>query len=125
MERVVVTTSPRPGLIVFESPILGPKTSILTSRKLQGLTGVCAIMAHRLGIPVQEAGTGEVTKFFTGFGRFGKGPAARVRKKQAVLDRCAQLGLGAKDDNAADAAALWYFAQATWCGVQDGGPLFK
>jgi len=103
-----------PCMLIFEAPILtGHRTALDTARKLMCLAGVTELIAHRREIPCYEADTGEVTKHFTGRARYpGKSyQARRAAKKRSVMDQCAALGWRAADDNAADALALWTWAE--------------
>lgn len=99
----------QPAVLIFEAPILtAGKTSIDTARKLMCLAGVTELIAFRREIPrVFEADSSTVTKFFTGRGSYGN----RDAKKAAVMEQCRQLGWQPCDDNAADALALWRWAE--------------
>lgn len=103
-----------PCTLIFEAPILtGKKTALETARKLMCLAGVTEMIAYRRELPCFEASGVEVTKFFTGRARYpGDTPQERRHaKKQAVISQCAMLGWRAEDDNAADALALWRWAE--------------
>lgn len=65
------------------------------------------------GIPVREAHVQTVRKHFTGRARYG----SRTEAKKAVVDRAHLLGLlppTSRNDNAADAIAVWDWACATF-----------
>lgn len=117
LAKVIVTREPAVGLIAFEAPVLQRsgknQTSVHTARKLMGLCGVAMMLAHEYRIPSREVRPSESTKFLTGFGSFGRGDEARSRKKRATMDACARLGWAALDDDAADALAVWVWAEQT------------
>lgn len=115
--------SSRPDLIVFESPIppyqgqgsgerenpirRSIESILLPQRAVGGLQGV----AECYGIVVLPANMQTVRKHFTGKARWGSPEAT----KSAVIARCAALGYvppGFRDDNIADALALWDWACA-------------
>lgn len=99
----------RPAVLAFEAPILtAGKTPLDMARKLMGLAFLTETIAHRMGVRhVVEENSSVVTKFFTGRGQYEN----RAKKKQAVIDQCRRLGWAVEDDNAADAAALFRFAE--------------
>lgn len=102
-------TTHDPAVIIFEAPIMtAGKTSIDTARKLMNLAGLTDMIGWRREVPrVFEADSSTVCKAFTGRGRYED----RGGKKRAVMEACARLGWEAADDNAADALALWWWAE--------------
>lgn len=113
LERVFALT--RPTLIVFEAPIIRQKhSSLATVRKLTGLACMTEVFAHAKEIPVREAGGDEITRALLGRARF---PGGRKEKKAATVSACKALGFAVRDDNEADAVALWLYA----AGMLDAG----
>lgn len=103
----------RPTLIVFEAPAVYAGASALsTVRKLVGLTDLTELIAHDRGIPVREASAREIAKAL-----LGRSPAKRKPKKAATLAAIKALGFAVRDDNEADAVALWLYA----AGLLDAG----
>ena len=73
-------------------------------------------------IPVRESHVQTVRKHFTGRARYG----SRQEAKRAVIDRAHLLGLlpkTSKNDNAADAIAVWDWACATFARGRTARPL--
>lgn len=109
-------------LLAYEAPVM---SGVPISREVSGLlwglaflTETCA--AARL-VPCFESHVQTVRKDFLGTGR-PKDP------KKAVMARCAQLGWHAADDNAADAAALYFHTKLhrdPEFGVETGLPMFQ
>lgn len=104
----------RPGLVVKEQPLalqgfanLGNAANVV--RMTHGLHAVVEAMCARYGIRCVEVSDARARKFFIGRGRLGD----RQKTKQAVIDRCIQLGyltiLNADDDKA-DAICTWAWA---------------
>lgn len=96
--------------LAFEAPLVmagraGAKvqTNVNTVRKLLGLAAVAELVGTRLGLQVYEANVQTVKKHFAGTGR---------ATKDDIKARCRLLGWPIKDDNAADAAALWSYAKS-------------
>lgn len=80
-------------------------------RSAYGLHAIVEGMAHRFDIPCHDAPEATVTKHFTGKGRHG----GRANRKRAIIERCHQLGYldrRCRDDDRADAIAVWDFACA-------------
>lgn len=99
-----------PGLIAFESPVppsfMRGHTNVNTIRKLMGLAAVIGGTAHSLGFyNLAEASVRDIRQHFLGVtGMRG------AEAKKAAIARCKALGLNPRDDNQADACALWCFA---------------
>lgn len=80
-------------------------------RSAYGLHAIVEGMAHRFDIPCHDAPEATVTKHFTGKGRHG----GRANRKRAIIERCHQLGYldrRCRDDDRADAIAVWSWAEA-------------
>lgn len=95
-----------PDLIVFETPVMtGPGLIMAeaTARLLIGMAGVVEAICHSMRIEYADVPVNTIRKFFTDNGR---------AKKADVLERCHQIGWSPKDDNEADALALWAYAKA-------------
>lgn len=107
----------QPTDIYFEGAFIGMKTARKTALKLIGLCSVAELIAFRRKLPCFEASNSEVCKYFTGRARYphpNKNVARRL-KKEAVMSKCDRLGWKYTDDDAADAAALWCFAEHLLC----------
>lgn len=77
-------------------------------RRLLGETGTIEAVCWELGIDCFEARTVEFVKFFTGRGSWG----SRDEKKRQTILACASHGWDVQgSDDAADALALWCFAE--------------
>ncbi|MGH6967777.1 MAG: hypothetical protein ACREEN_01555 [Stellaceae bacterium] len=100
-------------IFIFEAPFIRDgRTSGDTARKLQSLAGIAGMLAYDRGFPPEricEADSVQVCKAFTGRGHF-KGD--RDRKKLLVMNRCRELGWEPTDNDAADALALFRFAES-------------
>jgi hypothetical protein len=97
-------------LVVFEAP-LDPRwqkqpRSEKTARTLIGLCGITEGICHQTGHRVTEADVGKVRYHVLGQ-RPPKGEG-----KALVMQRIKALGCSFKDDNEADAIALWLYATA-------------
>lgn len=91
----------RPTHVFFEAPILSQRT--MTARKLMGLASETERLCHRLGLPVREVNLMTVKKRFTGSGR---------AEKARMIEEARRRGWDVKDDNQADALAIWDFGCA-------------
>lgn len=108
----------QPKLLVFEAPILPrPKfnrktnkmeggTSLIVTRKLQGLAGVTEMVAHRLSIPAAEAQPTEVKQALTGKGN-AKKPDMVKACRSAGLDPATYVKDGMEQSDEADAFGVW------------------
>ena len=99
-----------PSRVVFESPLqpsfMRGHTTATTIRKLQGLAAIIGGTAHRMGFfNIAEAPVADIRMHFLGSRRIKSAEA-----KKATIARCRELGLAPKNDNEADAAALWFYA---------------
>ena len=116
-------TKYKPDILVYESPVGGPKTSHF----LVGIAACFAGEASRLGYKPEKLDISSVRKHFLGrnltrrdFPHLAPG-RARTEIKRAVIARCHQLGWRVEDDDQADACALWDYAAATIARTQ-GAP---
>jgi Holliday junction resolvasome RuvABC endonuclease subunit len=91
----------RPGLVVFEMPILPKKTQLITVRKLSGLVWEVERQCTRRKIRCREGRASSVKKFFTGSGRAEKLDTMQIARR---------YGWRVRTDDEADAAALWAYA---------------
>ena len=105
-----------PDLIAVEAAIGGPNTSHF----LVGLLACVRGCAFNRGIPVEVCSIGGIRKHFLGknltvrdYPGLSK-DQAREQIKAEVMKRCSLLGWEAADDDAADAAALFDYACATF-----------
>lgn len=90
------------GLIVFEAPIL-PRgaTNPSTARKLMGLASHTEFVANNRSVMCVEANLMTVKKFFTGHGH---------ADKSSMIATAEANGWAVRNDNEADACAVWAFA---------------
>ena len=88
-----------PALVVFEAPILqSGKTSIDTARKLMSLAGHTEFLCHRREIRCVEQNIMTNKKDFTGSGR---------AEKEDMINMARRRGWDVRNDDEADACALW------------------
>jgi len=89
-------------LIAFEAPIIRPgKTSLITARKLIGLSGHLEFIAHRRGIQCREMLIQNIKKHLSGHGN---------ATKTEMIYAAARLGMPGLDEHAADAFGGWLLA---------------
>ena len=99
----------RPDIVYIEQPVRGGmnmQTNANTLLVLQGLYMSVHAICGPYGVRTNESHVQTVRKHFVGVAR-------PDNPKRAVLDRCYALGWlepDCKDDNRADALALWSFA---------------
>src|SRR5262245_35466327 len=103
-------SNPTPDCLVLEAMLAPDAMKNATSRpvrdRLGGLHGIFKGVAHRYGIgEIGCVNVGDVRQHF-----IGDRSARRIVAKHNTILRCHQLGWNARDDNAADALALWDFA---------------
>ena len=114
----------RPALIVKEAPFhlgaFAKKSNSEANVVLSyGLHAIVEGIAHRHSIRCENVPANTVRKHFIGRADLGK----RVKTKQGVISRCHLLGLmpeDCKDDNRADALAVFDYAAATFGRVIPG-----
>lgn len=103
----------RPDLLLIEAP-LSPSfargnTNVNTIRKLMVLAGIMEVIPHMLGVTrIREGRVQSIRKHFIGNGSLKSADA-----KRAVIKMCRHRGLDPRNDNEADAAALWYYGTET------------
>lgn len=97
----------RPDMIVFEEPMpdQAGRTPITTSLKLKGLCWHTEFYCKVKGIRCAQVHASTWKKAFTGSAR-----ASKSQKPYPVVTSCRQRGWDIIDDNAADAAGIWYHA---------------
>ncbi|MFK4534325.1 hypothetical protein ABIA00_002508 [Bradyrhizobium ottawaense] len=103
-----LATEPDVRLIVFEAP-MAPQhmAGFTTAHIIRVLIGLCAIVeecGHAGGYDMREAKVSDVRQHFLGTNRI-----KRKEAKSATIDACTRLGWAPRDDNAADALALWHY----------------
>jgi len=110
------------GFIAIEKPFVASHNNWETTLLTIGLTANVLSWAARKGIPVDIIPAQTVAKHFTGSGKM-----KRDEKKAAILAECRARGWDPKDDNQADAAALWDLACSRLCPkhAASTGPLFN
>lgn len=87
-----------PQAVVYEQPSVFAKTTPVTNIKLNGLACVAEMVCEKAGVRVYAANPSKLKKFWTGRGN---------AKKPDMIDACKRYGWHPRDDNAADAIALW------------------
>lgn len=92
-----------PDLIVFESPILPRQTSIMTVRKLSGLTFETERFCSRSQIPCREIQIQKIKMFVT-----GKGNA----DKDMMVAGVKRMGFNVACHDEADAIGAWHVTEA-------------
>lgn len=88
----------------YEAPFLMAQAGKTTVR-LHGYAAIVDFYAAQARLPIQAGRVQSIRKTFLG-ALPKKGTA-----KQAVIDQCRRCGLEVTDHNAADAIALWFWAQ--------------
>lgn len=91
--------------IAIEKPFVAAHNNWETTLLTIGLTANVLSWAARKGVPVDIIPAQTVAKHFAGSGKM-----KRDEKKAAILAACQARGWDPKDDNQADAAALWDLA---------------
>lgn len=94
-----------PDRVVYESPFLGGKTSLITLRKLYTLASVIEYECMKRKIPVSEVAITTVKKALTGSGR---------ADKEQMLKAARAKGVSPENYDQADAFGIWYTALKTW-----------
>ena len=108
--------------IVIEKPFVAAHNNWETTLLTIGLTANVLSWAARKGVPVDIIPSQTVAKHFIGSGKM-----KRDEKKAAILAECRARGWDPKDDNQADAAALWDLActRLSHAHAAANGPLFR
>ena len=118
----------KPDLVAIEAPIGGG----MKSDYLVGLAACARGVCFNRGVRAEVCAISSVRKHFLGKHLTTKhfpgktAAAAKLAIKTQVIARCGLLGWQVEDHDAADAAAIFDFACATWCRVQSAplGGLF-
>lgn len=110
--RDFLSINPDITLAVFEAPLdptwMKGNRRPETARQLMGLAAVTEELLYTLGkYDIREARVSDVRSHFIGSNR-----NKRAEAKLLTVRRCQQLGWDPKDDNAADALALWDYQVA-------------
>ena len=110
------------GFIAIEKPFVASHNNWETTLLTIGLTANVLSWAARKGIQVDIIPAQTVAKHFTGSGKM-----KRDEKKAAILAECRARGWDPKDDNQADAAALWELAcsRLSHTHAAATGPIFQ
>ncbi|HWG06019.1 MAG TPA: hypothetical protein VG271_13480 [Beijerinckiaceae bacterium] len=110
---IFILNEHQPTDVYFESPF----ARFGSTRKLTGLACMTELICFRRKLPCSEAAGSEVTKYFVGQARFKHdNPAVRRQmKKEAAVKKCRALGIPVKNDDEADAIALFVFAEHLLC----------
>ena len=92
----------KPSLVVFEAPLFlaGGKSNISTARKLMCLAGMTEYFCSKHKVMVRECNVSTIKKYFTGNGR---------ADKPKMIAAAKALGFEPKDDNEADALAIYFY----------------
>lgn len=98
-------------LLVFEAPmqqsIMLGRTNATTARVLIGLCAIAEEIAYGAGIDCREAAIADIRRHFIGE------HLRSARAKAATIEACRRIGWNPKNDNEADALALWNY-QCSW-----------
>lgn len=97
MERLIIELEP--DKVYYEQPILPRFTTIATTEKLSGLTGLCQMICARRGIWHRGVARMTVLKYFTGDGRLKDG-------KKRVMAECDVRGWKYATDDEADVLGI-------------------
>jgi hypothetical protein len=98
----------KPEAIVWEAPIMLPHDTTDILDFAFGLPVIVGAVAYQLGIhSVRKASVKQVRAFWIGMPN-----AKREIAKDLVIKRCQFFGFDPKDDNEADALAVWHFQAA-------------
>lgn len=104
-------TMHKPERVVFEGSVMPGigKTTPMTVRKLTGLTWHTELVCHRRDVICNEANVSTIKKFWAGSGN---------AKKPDMIAAARAHGFSVgRDDNQADALALWHYTcERLWPG---------
>jgi hypothetical protein len=104
----------QPEVIAYEAPYFpmgfrrGPPANAKTLRRLLGLAEIIDAVAWDCNLRCYQATAGEVTSYLTGKSNWG----GRAPKKAATIAAARAWGWAVNDDNAADACAVWAYAES-------------
>jgi Holliday junction resolvasome RuvABC endonuclease subunit len=99
----------KPALIIYEQPSLFAKTTPQTVMKLNGLATHTEWIGFRRGVPIRAANPSKLKKFFTGNGKATKDDMQAVARRH---------GWKVRDDNQADACAVWAWAVCCYAAAE-------
>lgn len=109
----------QPRLVIYEAPFLDQhKTSIQTATRLIGLGVLTVKCCHEAQVyRVEKVENGTIKRFITGHGH---------AEKIQVIEAVKKYGFNPEDDNAADAIAIFLYAEARHAPhvTRSAGPLF-
>jgi crossover junction endodeoxyribonuclease RuvC len=91
----------KPDLVIFESPVLPRKTTVTTTRKLQGLSGVTEMLCHHRQTDCREVSIQRIKHELSGNGR---------ASKDEMIAAARAFGLAIKVSDEADAFGVWLTA---------------
>lgn len=109
-------TELKPTAIAIEAPIMKQGgTTFHTQIRLHGYAAIIKKIAAQIRAPLVEANIATVRKTF-----IGRAPRAKEAKALIVAE-CLRCGLSVPDHNAADAVAVWFWAQKVkWASGHNG-----
>lgn len=124
-QGLIVTHNP--DLVVGEAAIGGKNASAFLIKLFGCVEAVC----WNRGVKFEQAHSGSVRKHFLGkalttadFPHLRTHKAKKAAIKEVVIQRCKAIGWDVRDDpDAADAAATWDWACATYCRSYQAKPL--
>ncbi len=90
----------KPSHCAFESSFIPPTTTLMTVRKLVGLTVITELVCCRRDVICNEVNNATIKKFWAGTGR---------AKKPEMIAAARAYGFPVGDDNQADALGLWHY----------------
>lgn len=110
----------KPDLVAIEAPVGGS----IKSDYLVGLAACARGVCYNRGVRAEMCAISSVRKHFLGKHLTAKHfpgktqAAAKMAIKMQVVQRCGLLRWNVEDHDAADAAGIWSYACATFCGAQ-------
>jgi hypothetical protein len=100
----------KPGLVGFEAPLPrihqtshGPSMGVATVRVLFGLAAIAEKVIYQANVPSLEVTVSQAKAHLAGTGR---------ADKSMMMARCRQLRWRVRNDNEADACAVWSFVKS-------------
>jgi Holliday junction resolvasome RuvABC endonuclease subunit len=115
----------KPDLVMIEAPIGGKHASAFLIGLAACARGVCA----NRGVKCESVAPSTVRRHFMGVAKTSRhfpgmsAAKAKLQIKREVLQRCQLLGWDVPDLDAADAAATWDYACATYAPAYQSKPL--
>ena len=119
-----IITRLEPREIVYEAPVLYATNTLITLRKLHGLSGMAEVVAHDRSIPCFEANISSVRKHCLGAGNV---PRKGEEAKAWIMMWNRNRGLNPRDTDESDALAVLDFTLSTQkpSHALKATPLFK